>query len=231
MLDFYEKEGVNRMELKEAMRLRHTVRKYTEQPLLAETVEQLNKCVNKINEAYKVSMVLKTEDAHALPGPIKLFLAKGVRNYFIMAGPDAPDTDETLGYCGAELMLYAQTLGLNTWWIGGAFNKKAVGEMVPGGRVAGVVAVGYGRTQGTPHKSKQAGQVSDYDGNAPEWFKRGIDAALLAPTALGKQAFRITGFGNSVSLTCNNGIFSGVDAGLVKYHFELGAGKENFVWR
>lgn len=39
MLNFYEKEGVNRVELKEAMRLRHTVRKYTEQPLLADTAE------------------------------------------------------------------------------------------------------------------------------------------------------------------------------------------------
>ena len=40
----------------------------------------------------------------------------------------------------------------------------------------------------------------------------------------------IKGLENKVSIRCDNGIFSGVDTGLVKYHFELGAGKENFEW-
>lgn len=218
------------MDLKEAMRQRHTVRKYTDRPLSAEITGQLQQCIDKINETHGLSIALKTEDISALPGAIRLFLAKGVRNYFIMAGPDAPDTDEKLGYCSAELMLYAQTLGLNTWWIGGTFNRKTVSEMCPNSRVAGVVAVGYGQTQGTPHKSKSAKQVSDYEGEAPEWFRQGIDAALLAPTALGKQAFWITGSGNKVSIKYDAGVFSGIDTGLVKYHFELGAGKENFEW-
>lgn len=56
-------------------------------------------------------MELKTEDSSAFNAVIKLVLAKGVRNFFIMAGKDAPDLDERLGYCGAGLMLYAQTLG------------------------------------------------------------------------------------------------------------------------
>ena len=38
------------------------------------------------------------------------------------------------------------------------------------------------------------------------------------------------GEGSTVHIDCDNGIFSGVDTGLVKYHFELGAGKENFEW-
>lgn len=46
---------------------------------------------------------------------MRLTMAKNVREYFLMAGPDAPDLDERLGYAGADLMLYVQTLGLNTW--------------------------------------------------------------------------------------------------------------------
>ena len=111
------------MDLKEAMRQRHTVRRYTDRPLSAEITGQLQQCIDKINETHGLSIALKTEDINALPGAIRLFLAKGVRNYFIMAGPDAPDTDEKLGYCSAELMLYAQTFGLNTWWIGGSFDR------------------------------------------------------------------------------------------------------------
>lgn len=218
------------MDLKEAMSQRHMVRKYTTRPLPAEIVKQLNDRAERMNEIYGISITLKTEDTRAFNALIKLILAKGVRNYFIMAGKDTPDLDEKLGYCGAELMLYAQTLGLNTWWVGGTFNRKLMTEMSSGNRVVGVIAVGYGQNQGVPHKSKTAEQVSRYDGDAPEWFRQGIDGALLAPTALAKQAFMITGSGKRVSIECDNGIFTGVDTGLVKYHFELGAGKNNFEW-
>lgn len=40
----------------------------------------------------------------------------------------------------------------------------------------------------------------------------------------------ISGKESKVSISCDNGIFTGVDTGLVKYHFELGAGKDNFAW-
>lgn len=218
------------MDLKEAMRQRHMVRRYTDRPLPAEIVKELGEYIDKMNQLYGLSVELKTEDSSAFHALIKLVLAKGVRNFFIMAGADAPDLDERLGYCGAGLMLYAQTLGLNTWWVGGTFHRKRMTEIAHGNRVAGVVAVGYGQTQGVPHKTKKPEQVSSYRGDAPEWFRQGIDAALLAPTALAKQAFLINGSGNKVSIQCDNGIFSGVDTGLVKYHFELGAGKENFEW-
>jgi hypothetical protein len=33
-----------------------------------------------------------------------------------------------------------------------------------------------------------------------------------------------------LSMECNNGIYSDVDLGILKYHFEVGAGRDNFVW-
>ena len=57
-----------------------------------------------------------------------------------------------------------------------------------------------------------------------------MEAALLTPTALNKLSFFVKGQGNKVALTYKEGAFAGVDKGLVKYHFELGAGKENFEW-
>lgn len=218
------------MDFKEAMRQRHMVRRYMDRPLSSEIVKELDGYIDRMNLSYGLSVELKTEDSSAFHAVIKLILAKGVRNFFVMAGKDAPDLDERLGYCGAGLMLYAQTLGLNTWWVGGTFSRKRMAEISHGNRVAGVVAVGYGQTQGVPHKTKKPEQVGSYSGEEPEWFRQGINAALLAPTALAKQAFMIKGLGNKVSIQCENGIFSGVDTGLVKYHFELGAGKENFEW-
>ena len=97
-------------------------------------------------------------------------------------------------------------------------------------RVNGVIAIGYGKTQGVPHKSKTADQVSHYKGKAPEWFKSGIKALLLAPSALNRQPYIVNGEGNKVSLKVKNGTFSQVDLGIGKYFFELGAGKSNFEW-
>ena len=100
----------------------------------------------------------------------------------------------------------------------------------PSVRINGVIAVGFGKTQGAPHKSKAAAEISSYSGEAPQWFMDGVEALLLAPTALNRQAYRIAGEGRRVSLTCSSGRFSGVDLGIGKYHFELGAGRENFDW-
>lgn len=222
---------MNEMTMKEAMYKRHMVRKYQDLPLPEENVHKLRERIREQNRKNDLAIQLMVDDASAFSALIRLILAKGVKNYFIMAGQAGPDLDERLGYAGADLMLYAQTLGLNTWWVGGTFNRKKMSELMPGKRVAGVVAVGYGADQGKPHKSKKPEEVSAYDKAAPEWFRNGVEAALLAPTALNKQAFFIRGQGEEVSITCNNGIFTGVDLGLVKYHFALGAKVENFRWK
>lgn len=218
------------MRIEEAIFTRHMVRKYIDKPIPAELIEKLNTRINDNNEKYDLAIKLMVNDENAFNAIIKLILAKGVKNYLILSGKDTPDLGKKLGYCGADLMLYAQTLGLNTWWVGGTFNRKTTSKEADGKKVIGVIAVGYGTTQGVPHKSKKPEDVSSYVGEAPEWFKKGIDAALLAPTALNKQAFEIKGDGNKVSMTCDNGIFTDADFGLVKYHFEVGAGKDNFEW-
>ncbi len=222
------------MTLQEAMSKRHMVRKYKDKTIPIDLVEKLRIRLENSNKEYDLQMKLMVNNDAAIPGIFKLILAKGVKNYIILAGKDRDDVDERIGYCGADIMLYAQTLGLNTWWVGGTFsrsNMKKILGVNDGTRIAGIIAVGYGQSQGVPHKSKNISEVCTYVGTMPEWFKNGITGALLAPTAMGKQAFTISGNQNNVSITCDSGTFTGVDTGLVKYHFELAAGKENFVWK
>ena len=198
-------------DMKQAMQQRHTVRKFTSEPLSPELISQLNDRVRANNERLGLAISLKVGDES------------------VLAGSDGPGLDEDLGYASADLMLFAQTLGLNTWWIGGTFSRKNVERAVPGKKVIGIVAVGFGATPGVAHKSKTAPEVSSYEGLEPQWFADGVQAALLAPTALNKQCFRIAGAGNKVSISENGGAFSGADIGIVKYHFELGAGNR-FEW-
>ena len=214
------------MDFKEAMKKRHVVRRYRDEELDLETVSALKKRVEEDNEKYQVHVRLETEDSSALNLMGKL-ASKNAVNYFIMSGKESADLNERLGYVGADLMLYAQTLGLNTWWIGGTFSKKNVERKVPNQQVIGIIVVGYGETAGKRHKQKDVEAVSSYEGETPDWFVAGVNAALLAPTAFGKQNFLISGKGQKVALKCDT---CGEDLGLVKYHFELGAGKENFEW-
>lgn len=220
------------MTLEEAMRARHTVRRYTDRKLPEDVLARLNERIQKNNQDYGLTMNLVTENTEAFGSALKLFLAKGVRNYVVLAGRDRPGLDEAVGYCGADIMLFAQTLGLNSWWVGGTYSRKGVGRNAApeAEKILGLIALGYGAVQGVPHRSKKPGEVAAYEGPAPEWFARGVEALLLAPTALNRQAFTVRGEGRRVSLTCDNGAFSGVDLGIGKYHFEIGAGRENFDW-
>lgn len=93
-----------------------------------------------------------------------------------------------------------------------------------------MIALGYGETQGTPHKSRQIGEVSDWKEGDPEWYRKGVEAALLAPTAVNQQKFRFTRSGERVSAKAGLGFYTAVDLGIVKYHFELGSGKDHGVW-
>lgn len=219
------------MTMKEAMGARHTVRKYLGNPLPEEIVQKLKARVSENNKKYGVAVEFRTNDVSAINGFIKVLITKNVKNYFILSGADAPNLNEKLGACGADLMLYAQTLGLNTWWVGGVYNKGKLNSEANGNKVIGVITVGYGSLQGTPHKSKAYADVASYEGEAPEWFQEGVRAALLAPTAMNKQDFTITGKGRNVRIRSNRkGAYSGEDLGIVKYHFETGAGAENFTW-
>lgn len=113
------------MDMIQAMRARHTVRQYLDKPIPSQVVEQLEKRLEADNRQQGTAISLVTEDSSALGLSAKLVRAKGVRNYFIMSGDAGAgsegvgglDLDYRLGYAGADLMLYAQTLGLNTWWV------------------------------------------------------------------------------------------------------------------
>lgn len=214
------------------MKKRHTVRKYLDKPLDMDLIGLLNDRIERNNCVYNLTFKLITNNSDGLSSLARLMSNNSVQNYIILAGKDNSDLDKKIGYCGADLILYAQSLGLNTWWCGGMFNGKNALKHLDNKavRVNGVIAIGYGKTQGVPHKSKTADQVSHFKGDAPGWFKSGIKALLLAPSALNRQPYIVNGEGNKVSLKVKNGTFSQVDLGIGKYFFELGAGKSNFEW-
>lgn len=109
-------------------------------------------------------------------------------------------------------------------------NKSRI-TISPGEKLACVIAIGYGAAQGVPHRSKPAEAVCRAGEPVPPWFRAGVEAALLAPTAMNQQKFLFTlGEDGGVSARATGGFYSHIDLGIVKYHFQLGAGRESFRW-
>lgn len=149
----------------------------------------------------------------------------GVKNYIALVGP-AKDKNLSikLGYYGEKLVLKAQEIGLNTCWVGTSYKKKNCPVIIEKEeKLVLVIAIGYGKDRGFAYKNKTISQVSGGEA-APNWFKHGVEAALLAPTAMNQQKFFFTYLGdNKVAFKTKFGPFAKVDLGIAMCHFEIGA--------
>lgn len=217
------------MDLLQAIKDRHSVRSYQDKPIEKIVRESLSQVVNECNKESGLNIQLVFDEPYAFDS----FMAhygkfSGVKNYVALIG--GKNRDEDIGYYGEKIALYAQTLGLNTCWVAMTYKKvKTAFKVNSGEKLYCVLSLGYGNTQGVSHKVKQKEQVSTVQ-NPPEWFDNGLIAALLAPTAMNQQKFKFGIENGKVTLKAGVGFYSKIDKGIVKYHFEVGAGKENFEW-
>lgn len=221
------------MDISEAMKMRHSVRRYKTTPLSEEIKSALCEEIESCNREGKLHIQLVTDEPRAFDS----FLAhygkfSGVTNYIALVGENTSELWEKCGYYGERLVLKAQQLGLNTCWVALSYKKiSGVFKVEQGEKLTAVIAIGYGETSGAAHKSKPIEAVSNITADSPEWFVNGVKAALLAPTAMNQQQFYLTQSENKVSAKAKAGFYTKLDLGIVKYHFELGAGKDCFEWK
>ena len=197
--------------LQDAMKVRHSVRRNRESGLHIQLV---------------------TDEPKAFGGMMARYgKFSGVTSYFALIGKQSDTLEETCGYYGQRLVLKAQQLGLNTCWVAMSYRKvKTAFTLEKGEKLCVVIALGYGETQGVAHRSKSLQQITTVRGEMPHWFENGLRAALLAPTALNQQKFVFSLNGNRVSVQPGSGFYTKIDMGIAKYHFEIGAGTDQFVW-
>ena len=227
------------MTIQEAIDARHSVRAYKDQPLTEDVVKRLEEEIAVVNQKGNLHVQLIQNEPKAFQGTLaKYGKFRNANNYLVMAGKRAEDLDERVGYYGEHIVLLAQTIGLNTCWVGLSYTK------VPGTyvldedeKIVCYIAIGYGETQGIGHKIKTVEQVSNASDATPSWFRKGVEAALLAPTAVNQQKFSFEYVGmsnNRHQVRAKKGFsmigYTQMDLGIAKYHFEVGAGKVNFEW-
>ncbi len=220
------------MDLWEAMRARHSVRQYQDRPLDEEAVDALKAEVARCNQESGLHIQLVLDEPKAFDSPMAHYgKFSGVKNYIALIGASNGALEETCGYYGERLVLLAQQLGLNTCWVAVTYSKiKEAFTAAPGEKLCAVIALGYGVNQGTAHVSKPMDKVAEAVEPAPGWFRKGVEAALLAPTAVNQQKFRFILEENRVSAKAGMGFYTKIDLGIAKYHFEIGAGRQNFEW-
>lgn len=219
------------MDISEAMKTRHSVRSYSDRPIPEDIVRILKQEAENCNLKSGLRIQVITDEASAFEG----FMAhygnfRGVKNYIALVGKKSDE--EKAGYFGEHLALKAQALGLNTCWVAMTFKKSACKRncrIEKGEKLLCVLALGYGAAQGVPHKNRAAEEIAPALSSAPDWFRNGTEAALLAPTALNSQKFRLEIEEEKVRVSAW-GPYARINLGIVKYHFEAGAGKDNFQW-
>lgn len=209
------------MEILEIMKRRHSVRQYTDQPIEEEKRLILDALIEKINQEAKLHIQAIYDD----PRCFDSFMAHygkftGVHSYMALVGRKSPELEEALGYYGEALVLKAQALGLNTCWVALTHGKSRA-VVNKGEKLVCLISLGYGKTQGVEHRNKPLQALCNASGPLPDWFLNGMNAVLLAPTAMNQQKFYFELLPDgTVKASCGSGFYTRMDLGIARYHFE-----------
>ena len=221
---------------------RHSVRKFRWKPLKLEAVATLNDEISKINRLTGLHIQLITDEPEAFKAEKKHYgQFQNCKDYIAMVGPKGDrfvleKMEETVGYYGERLVLKAMSLGIDSCWVAMTYRKQKTKEeasVASDEKLYIVIALGYGvdsEKRNKAHKSKKISAVSSYRPGDPDWFRDGVEAALLAPTAMNQQRFWFARIGEKAEASAGLGFFTRIDLGIVKYHFEIGSGRGREVW-
>ena len=225
--------------LLEAIHQRHSVRHYISRPLSPEIIQTLQEKLDARNREGNLHIQLVLNEPKGFSGIMAYGSFSGVENYLIMAGKRIDDLDERVGYYGEQLVLLAEQLGLGTCWAGVSYRKvRGTYQLLPGEKIACMIALGYPNDEGRHTKRKSIEAVSNAGLSTPDWFVRGVEAALRAPTAVNQQKYYLEYLppqGDELPRVRATRRFSMVgytqmDLGIVKLHFEIGAAPARFLW-
>ena len=222
-----------------AMKKRCSRRKYTNRPIDSKYVKQLEDIIALFNKESGLNIKLVIgSGAELFSGFRKSYgLFVGVQNYIAMIGSKTLlNRMEKVGRFGEKLILEATVMGLSTCWVGTSYDKNAAKEVCEGNEVLDcVIAIGYSDEKhslkermmeyGMHRQNISKEALIEAEEPVPEWFKQGMDAVYLAPTARNLRPFIFKYKDEQVtaSITSPTGTAM-IDLGIAKLHFELGAG-------
>jgi hypothetical protein len=218
------------MTIEQAIGKRHSCRSYSAAPVSEGDQLILRREIDKINTESGLHVQLMLDE----PGGFSRFATfgtfHGASNYLAMVGPSKPgsETEEKIGYYGERLVLLAVTLGMQCCWGKMTYRKSSKVNVRPGEHFSCAISIGYPAADANmfEHKSKPIEQLCDCVEPMPDWFRKGMEAVLKAPSSTNKQPvlFHLDKAGR-VTADYKPTLYSfPVDLGIAKYHFEIGSG-------
>lgn len=222
----------------ETIRERHSVREYDGKPLSRAEFDALGAVVEECACESGLDIQLVGDNPEVFNVIARFGLIRGCRTHvaFVVDDAKAGDVaaDEAIGYWGQKIVLAAQDMGLNTCWCALCSRKKSHAVVAPGKKIRLIIAVGHGKTQGFPRKTKSVEALSSVEcAKAPAWFAAAMEAAQLAPTAMNNQNFKITllSDGKTVRIDAPKSGLNVIDEGIVRCNFEIAANEAGADWR
>lgn len=222
------------MGIMDTIRARHSVREYEEGPIKGNKLYMLRRLVDDVAGRSGLDIQLVCDNPEAFNIVARFGLVRGASTHiaFLAKGKES---DEAIGYWGQRIALAAQEMGLNTCWVAIMARGKSKAKLTDGKKIRLGMAIGHGKTQGRPRKTKSVSELSVVEGEepAPAWFVTAMEAAQLAPTAMNNQNFRITlrSDGKTVKAEATKtGGWNMVDLGIVKRNFEEAANERKADW-
>jgi len=203
------------------------VRAFDAEPISEEDRQALQQAIDEANAADGLALQLVCDEPHAFSGRLAHYGSfRQCTNYIALVAPRTDAAREACGYRGEQLVLLAQQLGLRTCWVGLTYRRPPLERVsVPAGmRLHLLIALGHGALPARPRKSKTFAQVARFSEEPPAWFRAGVEAALLAPTALNWQRFRFDYRDGQAHLRVSRGTYAAIHRGILRLHFEIGSG-------
>lgn len=237
--------------IEELVRNRRSVRTFDGREVSAEDLEKLTSFMSKTDNPYEIPIEFKLLNAkeQKLPCPV----VSGTNLYVGAKAKRVPHTEEAVGYSMEKLVLYAQSLGIGTVWIGGTMDRAAFERAMElgGDEIMPCVSpLGYPAKKlsvkeslmrkGVKADSRLAFEELFFDGSFDVQLtekKAGGLAGVLetvrwAPSAVNKQPWRVVVKENAAHfyLKRNKGFISEavgdmqkIDLGIALCHFALTA--------
>lgn len=233
-LDVFGMKGAFEMNLLEAAAIRVSRRSFIG-PIGEEDFSYLQELAVQYSGLAEVEIRL----SHGLAPCFKGFHASygmfsGVEDGFLLGGAHhTADHMEKLGYYGELLVLEATARGVGTCWVGGTYRQDMLPSTSPE-LVDIVIVAGQVEQRGLKEKAvysmvhrgrKSLSQMYRCDETPPDWFLRGVECAVLAPSAVNRQPVTFHWMdGRAFASVPDMGDFRPVDMGIAKAHFALAAG-------
>ncbi len=238
----------------DVIRSRRSVRTYNGKEIDAALLEKLMSYASTIENPYKMNIEYKLLKAgeHGLSCPV----AKGTDLFIGGKIKKGIEANLAFGYSFEMLILYAQSLGIGTVWLGGTMNRSAFekamelgeDEFMPCASALGLTAEKMSVKEGIMRKAIKADERRPFeelffldDFSAPLTsenagrFSHLLEMVRLAPSAVNRQPWRVLVRDNAAHfyLKRTKGFSVGeldmqmVDMGIALCHFDLAAREAN----